>query len=52
MLPFYGIKKSAERKRMITSGEVHQMVKVLQEYDWPKLAVRMQALDTRHIAEM
>ncbi len=46
LLPFYGIKKSAERQRLIRSGEVHRLVKVLQEYDWPKLAVRMQAYDT------
>ena len=51
LLPFYGIKKSAERKRMIQSGEVHRLVKVLQEYDWPKLAERMQAFDTRYAAE-
>jgi hypothetical protein len=50
-LPFYGIKNSAERKRMIQSGEVHRLVKVLQEYDWPKLAERMQAFDTRHATE-
>jgi Fe-S-cluster containining protein len=48
LLPFYGIKNSAERKRMIQSGEVHRLVKVLQEYDWPKLAERMQAYDAHH----
>ena len=48
LLPFYGIKKSSERKCMIQSGEVHRLVKVLQEYDWPKLAERMQAFDMRH----
>jgi Fe-S-cluster containining protein len=45
LLPFYGIKNSGERKRMIQSGEVHRLVKVLQEYDWPKLAERMQTFD-------
>jgi Fe-S-cluster containining protein len=50
MLPFYGVQKSAERKRMIQSGEVHKLVKVLQEYDWPKLAGRMQAFDVRRAA--
>jgi len=29
---------------------VHQLVKVLQEYDWPKLAERMQAFDARKTA--
>lgn len=42
LLPLYGIKNS---------GEVHQLVKVLQEYGWPMLAERMQAFDARHDAE-
>jgi len=50
LLPFYGIKNSGERKRMIQSGEVHRLVKVLQEYDWPKLAERMQAFEARRAA--
>lgn len=45
LLPFYGIKNSAERKRMIQSGEVYRLVKVLQAYDWPKLAERMPTYD-------
>jgi len=49
--PFYGIKNSGERKRMIRSGAVRRLVKVLQEYDWPKLAERMQAFDARQDAE-
>ena len=40
--PLYGIKNS---------GEVHQLVKVLQENDWPKHAERMQAFGARHDAE-
>lgn len=47
VLPFYGVKQSAERRRLIESGEVHKLVKVLQEYEWPKLAERMQAFDAR-----
>ena len=39
----YGIKNSGERKRMVQSGDVHRLVKVLQEDDWPKLAERLQA---------
>jgi hypothetical protein len=50
LLPFYGIKNSGERKRMIQTGEVHRLVKVLQEYDWPKLAERMQAFDVQRAA--
>jgi Fe-S-cluster containining protein len=50
LLPFYGVKNSGERKRMIQAGEVHRLVKVLQEYDWPKLAERMQAFDAQRAA--
>lgn len=50
MLPFYGVKSSTERRRLIESGEVHRLVKVLQEYDWPKLAERMQDFDARRAA--
>jgi Fe-S-cluster containining protein len=50
MLPFYGVRNSGERQRMIQSGEVHRLVKVLQEYDWPKLAERMQAFDAQRAA--
>jgi len=50
MLPFYGVKTSAERQRLIESGQVHQLAKVLQEYDWPKLAERMQAFDAHRAA--
>jgi len=49
--PFYGINNSGERKRMIRSGEVRRLAKVLQEYDWPKLVERMQAFDARQNAE-
>jgi Fe-S-cluster containining protein len=50
VLPFYGVKNSGERQRLIHSGEVHRLVKVLQEYDWPKLAERMQAYDVQRAA--
>ena len=51
MLPFYGVKTSAERQRLIETGEVHRLAKVLQEYEWPKLAERMQAFDERRAAD-
>jgi Fe-S-cluster containining protein len=41
MLPYYGIKDKDERRRIIRDGGQHVMAKVLQEYDWSKLAVRM-----------
>jgi len=49
--PFYGIKNCGERRRMIRSGEARRLVKVLQEYGWPKLAERMQVFDARHDTE-
>ena len=51
MLPFYGVAKSAERARLIESGEVHRLAKVLQDYDWKKLAERMQMFDNRRPPE-
>lgn len=50
VLPFYGVRRSGERRRVIESGEVHRLVKVLQECAWPKLAERMQAFDDRSAA--
>ena len=47
MLPFYGVKNSAERQRLIETGEVHRLAKGLQEYEWSKLAERMQAFEER-----
>lgn len=45
VLPFHGATQAAQRRALIESGEVHRLVKVLQEYDWAKLAERMQAFD-------
>jgi len=41
MLPFHKIKGRTKRREAIKTGLVHQYVHVLQEIDWPKLAVRM-----------
>jgi len=41
---------ASDLQALIDSGEVHKLVKVLQEYDWPKLAERMQAFDNRRAA--
>jgi uncharacterized protein len=45
MLPFYGVTDAARRRELISTGAVHGLVKVLQEYDWSKLAARMRAFD-------
>lgn len=50
VLPFHGVPQEAQRRALIESGEVHRLVKVLQEYDWAKLAERMQAFDACAVA--
>jgi uncharacterized protein len=50
MLPFHGIEDEAKRRELIGSGAIHGLVKVLQEYDWNKLAARMRAFDKRQAA--
>ena len=47
VLPFHGVVQEEQRRALIETGEVHRLVKVLQEYDWAKLAERMQAFDDR-----
>jgi uncharacterized protein len=47
MLLFHGVADEPQRRTLIESGEVHRLAKVLQDYDWPKLAERMQAFDAR-----
>lgn len=47
VLPFHGATQETQRRALIESGEVHRLVKVLQDYDWAKLAERMQAHDAR-----
>ena len=47
ILPFHGVVQEEQRRALIETGDVHQLVKVLQEYDWAKLAERMQAFDRR-----
>ncbi len=45
MLPFYGIKNKAERRKMIKSGGMHQLAKVMRELNWSTLADKMDAFD-------
>jgi Fe-S-cluster containining protein len=47
ILPFHGVVQEEQRRALIESGEAHRLVKVLQEYEWAKLAERMQAFDDR-----
>ncbi len=49
MLPFYGVQDERERWRIIESGAVHQVVKVMQTCNWKSLADKMEEFD-RHKA--
>ena len=45
MLPFYGIENEKERWKIIESGAVHQVVKLLQTCNWKSLADKMDDFD-------
>jgi hypothetical protein len=46
MLPFYGIQSEAQRWKIIESGGVHQVVKLMQTCNWKSLAEKMEEFDT------
>jgi len=46
MLPFYGIQREAQRWKIIESGAVHQVVKLMQTCNWRSLAEKMDEFDT------
>lgn len=50
MLPFYGVRSPAERRKLAGSGAVHQLAKVLQQCSWESLAEKMDDFD-RHRSE-
>lgn len=45
MLPFYGISDEKERWKIIESGAVHQVVKLMQTCNWKSLADRMEEFE-------
>ncbi|MCN4145096.1 MAG: YkgJ family cysteine cluster protein [Thiohalomonas sp.] len=45
MLPFYGVKNKAERRKMIKTGGMHQMAKVMLDLKWSTLADKMDAFE-------
>jgi Fe-S-cluster containining protein len=47
MLPFYGVEHEEERTKLIESGAVHQLVKLLQTCNWKSLAEKMDEYDKR-----
>lgn len=45
MLPFYGVHRKKERRKLVKSGALHQMARVLQECNWGCVADKMDAFD-------
>ncbi len=45
MLPFYGVKNKTERRKMIKTGAMHQMARVMRELNWQSIADKMAAVD-------
>lgn len=47
-LPFYGVKDPHQQRKVLRSGQIHALAKVLQELDWGKLAMRLAETDQAH----
>ena len=47
ILPFYGIRSEAERWKIIESGAVHHVVKLMQTCNWKSLAEKMEEFDSK-----
>jgi Fe-S-cluster containining protein len=47
MLPFYGVQKESDRRKIIENGSVHQVVKLLQTCKWETLAQKMEQFDKK-----
>ncbi len=47
-LPFYGITKKPEKRRVLKTGAVHKLARVIQSLEWSSLAEKMDAYDRRH----
>ena len=45
MLPFYGIRKAGDRRKIIKKGQHHDAAKELQSMNWGQLATRMRMFD-------
>jgi len=48
MLPFYGVEDENERWRIIESGAVHQVVKLMQTCNWKSLADKMDEFEAKN----
>jgi len=47
MLPFYGVKDESERRKVIQTGAVHKLVKLMQTCNWESLSDKMDEFDRR-----
>ena len=47
MLPFYGVEKESERIKVVESGSIHKIVRVMQTCNWKSLAEKMQSFDMK-----
>ncbi len=45
MLPFYGIKNKAERRKAIKNGQIHQYAKVMRDLNWDSMFSKMANFD-------
>jgi uncharacterized protein len=50
MLLFHDVSDDGQRSEMVARGAMHSLVRVLQEYDWPRLAARMRDFDSASAA--
>ncbi len=48
MLPFYGVIKMAERRKVARKGLHHTMAKDMQTMNWDSLSTKMEIFDRRH----
>jgi uncharacterized protein len=48
MLPFYGVEDEKERWKIIESGAVHQVVKLMQTCNWKSLADKMEKFEAEN----
>lgn len=47
MLPFYGIKRKAERVKAIKQGKLHSLAKVMRECNWKSIPEKMDTFDNK-----
>ncbi len=45
MLPFYGVTKKADRRKVLRTGAMHKMARVMGDLEWTSLADKMNARD-------